>query len=71
MVDDDTKLEVFAALLHERHVLVTSSRLGRLSACVQVSWLGDGWGHLWLLLCNVTAPGVMLCDYRVRVFLFY
>ena len=46
MVDDDTKLEVFAALLHERHVLVTSSRLGRLSACVQVSRARGGLGML-------------------------
>ncbi|KAF0303012.1 DENN domain-containing protein 1B [Amphibalanus amphitrite] len=37
VLDNNTKLELFAALLHERHVLITSSRLGRLSACVHAA----------------------------------
>ncbi|XP_037082162.1 DENN domain-containing protein 1B-like [Pollicipes pollicipes] len=37
VVDDSAMVEVFTALLNERHVLVTSSRVSRLSACVQAA----------------------------------
>ena len=33
----DTMLEIYAAMLHERRIIVTSSKLHRLSACVQAA----------------------------------
>ena len=73
----DTMLAVFAAMLHERRIMITSSKLYRLTACVQAAnslIYPMSWQHLYIpilpkhLVDYLTAPMPYLVGVPIPLF---
>jgi DENN (AEX-3) domain len=64
-VDTHNMLLIFASMLYERRILVTSKKLSRLSACVQVIGL---WKYNFFLLSSVLWIRNFSLRIRIRLF---